>query len=114
VVFSENFQRLCSQHGVSITKAAKDVGIAPTTAYDWITRNAKPRPSTLKKIADYFGVDVSFFDQPFPEPPDLEEPRFIPVHVITSEESQLLHMYSKLTETEKAAVFTLIEMLGRK
>lgn len=112
-MFAENFQRLCSQRGLSVTKVANDVGIAATTAYDWIKKDAKPRPSTIKKIADYFGVDVSFFDEPFPEAPLPEEPKYIPVQVITSEESQMLMMYGKLTEQEKAAVFTLIEMLAK-
>lgn len=112
-MFYENYSRLCSQNGKSITGVARELGIAATTATGWAT-GAKPRPSTIKKIADYFGVDVSFFDEPFPEAPLPEEPKYIPVQVITSEESQMLTLYGKLTEQEKAAVFTLIEMLGRK
>jgi len=111
-MFYEIFSRLCAQRGEAETSVCRKLGISSASPKFW-REGKQPRPSTIKKLADYFGEDVSFFDQPFPEPPDLEEPRFIPVHVITSEESQLLHLYSKLTEKEKVAVFTMIEMLAK-
>ena len=112
-MFYEVYSRLCSQRGEAETSVCRKLNISSASPKFW-REGKKPRPSTIKKIADYFGVDVSFFDEPFPEAPLPEEPKYIPVQVITSEESQMLTLYGKLTEQEKAAVFTLIEMLGRK
>ena len=109
-MFYDVFSWLCSQNGKAETSVCRELGMSAANPKQW--RNGKqPLPSTKKLLADYFGEDVSIFDSPIPEPPPLEEPKFIPVHVITSEESQLIHMYSKLTEKEKTAIFTLIEML---
>ena len=110
-MFSEVFQRLCAQRGVSVTKVAQDIGIAPTTAYDWIKSDARPRPSTVKKVADYFGVDVSWFDQPFPEAPT---PEPIPVHVITTEEAMLLQKLKTLSDGDREFVMRIIETLVKK
>lgn len=104
-MFAENFQKLCNKRGVSVTKVAQDIGIAPTTAYDWIKTDAKPRQATIKKVADYFGVDPSYFEQ--------EELKLIPVHVITTEEQQILMMLNTLTEERKTLVLELIKELSR-
>lgn len=110
-MFADVFQRLCSQKGVSVTKVAQDIGIAPTTAYDWIKTDAKPRPSTVKKVADYFGVDVSWFDNPFPEPPP---PETMPVHVITMEEATILAKLKTLSDGDREFVLRIIETLVNK
>lgn len=112
-MFAEVFQRLCGQKGVSVTKVATDIGIAPTTAYDWIRSDAKPRMATLKKVADYFGVDVTFFDEPFPEPP-IEEPQMIPVHVITMEEAEMLTKMKKLSDSDREFVMRIVDALVKK
>ena len=63
-------------------------------------------------IADYFDVDVSFFNEPFPEPPIREdEPSPIGIRVITQEESELLAMIQKLNDREKKAIIRLVEDL---
>ena len=112
-MFAEVFQRLCAQRGLSVTKVAQDIGIAPTTAYDWIKTNARPRSSTVKKVADYFDVDVSFFDKPFEEAP-LKMTDAIPVQVITTEELRMLSAMNKLSDGDREFVMRIIESLVKK
>lgn len=83
-MFKENFVRLCNQHGESPTVVCKKIGITSSAFSKW-TDESIPRQATLMRIADYFGVSVSYLlgvaDDPDPialvdpskkEPPMLE------------------------------------------
>lgn len=52
---------LCKQKGVSRSKMADDIGISRSAPQGWAEKGAVPRFETIKKIADYFGVPVSYF-----------------------------------------------------
>ena len=56
-MFFNNFQNLCKERGVSPSSVTKAVGINPSSCSGW-KNGAVPRYSTLKKIADYFNVEV--------------------------------------------------------
>lgn len=56
----QKIQTLCAERGISITQLASSIGVSSATASGWKT-GAKPRPSTIKKIADYFTVPIDFF-----------------------------------------------------
>lgn len=110
-MFYENFRRLCSQKGKAETTVCRELNISPANPKQW--RNGiEPKPSTKKAIADYFDVDVSFFDAPFPAPP-IEQPKMIPVRVITQEEDLILTYLAKLTDKERNAVLQLIRELSK-
>lgn len=59
-MFYDTFKRLCDYKGVSVTKATEEIGLARTIATKWKKTGATPRGETLVKIADYFGVSVSY------------------------------------------------------
>ena len=54
---------LCNEKGVSRTRMADDIGISRSTPKEWKDSGSTPRSDTVKKVADYFGVPVSFFYQ---------------------------------------------------
>lgn len=54
---------LCKQKGVSRSKMADDIGISRSAPQGWAEKGAVPRFETIKKIADYFGVPVSYFSE---------------------------------------------------
>lgn len=110
-MFYEVFQRLCSQKGKAESTVCRELGISSGSPASW-RNGAEPRPSTKKALADYFDVPVSMFDEPFPEPP-IQEPKYIPVHVITAEQDMILRMIERLTEKEKNAVIALIKELSK-
>lgn len=54
-MFWENFEKLCAFKGISANGACKELGFSNAAATHW-KQGAKPNNSTLKRIADYFGV----------------------------------------------------------
>lgn len=68
-MFYEKYRELCAKNGLSPTGVARKVGISSRTAADWAF-GSEPRPATVKKIADFFGVDVSVFYQEDPPAKD--------------------------------------------
>ncbi len=58
--FYSKVSEICSQNGISVTALALALGFSKGTPTNWKS-NAAPRPSTVKKVADYFGVPVSYF-----------------------------------------------------
>lgn len=56
-MFFDNFDRYCKQFGKTNSEVTKAIGLDPSSCTGW--RNGSvPRNSTLKKLADYFGVTV--------------------------------------------------------
>jgi transcriptional regulator with XRE-family HTH domain len=59
-LFYEKYKELCAEKGVSVSRAAEDMGIATSRVVDW-KAGAIPRNSTLLKISNYFNVSISVF-----------------------------------------------------
>lgn len=98
---------LCRQKGVSRSKMADDIGLSRSTPKDWEKKHAAPHFATIKKIADYFGVPVSFFSE------DAEERPFFPSEEAALDnsrqplgdiEKELLSICSRLNMKEKGAL----------
>jgi len=59
-VFYDRFVYLCSQRGVSPSRAALDAGISKSLVTKWKSNNAKdPSPDVVRKLAKYFNVTVA-------------------------------------------------------
>ena len=56
--FYDTFELLCQKKGVTPTGAARDNDISQSVVGMWKKRGSVPKYETLKKLADYFGVDV--------------------------------------------------------
>ena len=50
---------LCEKKGISISKLEKECGIGNGTIARW--DESVPRADNLKKVADYFSVDIKYF-----------------------------------------------------
>ena len=61
MTFHEKLSVLCANAGKSVTGLLGELGIAKSAAYKWKTSGAVPAPSTIKKIADYFNVPITYF-----------------------------------------------------
>lgn len=55
--FYENFVRLCTQHGISPSKVAREIGISKSAVTRWKDGGGMTDPVAIR-IADYFGVSV--------------------------------------------------------
>ena len=56
-MFWDKYVALCVQHGESPNSVARSLSISSGSVTKW-KNGAVPRAGTLKRIADYFGVDV--------------------------------------------------------
>ena len=57
----EKYVKLRDEKGVTDYKVAVGTGIAKSTFSDWKSGRSEPKLEKLKKIADYFGVDIGYF-----------------------------------------------------
>lgn len=75
-MFYDHFSELCKAKGISVTKATEEIGLARTIGTKWKNTGATPNGATLAKIADYFGVSVSYLlgEQEKPTPISEGEP----------------------------------------
>lgn len=59
-MFWSVFVGLCAKRGVSPNAVAKELALSSGSVTSW-KGGAIPRPTTIKKIADYFGVSPNLF-----------------------------------------------------
>lgn len=57
----EKFSELLQKYDISAYKVSKDTGIAQATLSAWKNGDSTPKIPKLQKIADYFGVPLSYF-----------------------------------------------------
>ncbi len=58
-MFWERFNKLCANQGKSPNAVAKELGIPSGSITAW-SKGVIPRNSTLKKIADFFGISIGW------------------------------------------------------
>lgn len=59
-MFYTQFIKLCNKHEVDPSIVAEAIGKNRSSATAW-KRGSQPKDTTLAALAEYFGVDVSFF-----------------------------------------------------
>ena len=57
----EKFETLLKERGVTAYRVSKDTGIDVATMSNWKHGNYVPKVDKIKKIADYFGVPLTYF-----------------------------------------------------
>lgn len=106
-MFYEKYARLCAERGLSVTGVARALHITPNAPSAW-ANGATPRNSTLKRIADYFNVDVSYFykDDEIESKDDKIVEKFIDElkRDLTDDEQLLLDMFRAMTDEQKTAL----------
>lgn len=60
MAFNETIKKLRLDKVISLSDAARDLGVKPSTLHCWESGKRMPRPETLKKVAEYFNVTVDF------------------------------------------------------
>ena len=63
MTFYDKVNDLCKEHGISITSLALALGFSKGTPTNWKTMTKPPRAENVKKVADYFGVPTSYFNE---------------------------------------------------
>ena len=57
----KKFEALLRNNNTTVYKVSKATGIAQSTFSDWKSGRSTPKIDKLNKIADFFGVDISYF-----------------------------------------------------
>lgn len=60
-MFTDKFLELCKRDNTYPTIVSEKLGFSRQIGAKW-AKGAIPRPLTQKKIADYFNVDLAYFD----------------------------------------------------
>lgn len=106
-MFWDKYFALCSKIGKSPNAVAKEIGISSGTLTGWKKHNKVPLDMTIKKVADYFGVPVSYFSEEAPETEKAPMPNDIG-------EENILRMYRSLSTEEKGAWYAYALSLKEK
>ena len=59
-MFYEKYMQLCHETGKRPYAVSKELGLSSSNVAQW-QKGSTPRPQVLQRIADYFGVPVSYF-----------------------------------------------------
>lgn len=57
-MFYDVYCALCKGKGISLSRAAEEIGLSNSTVTKWKKTGATPSGDTLSKVAAYFGVSV--------------------------------------------------------
>jgi len=108
VTFAEKITKLCNGAGFAVTRIKDKTGInvSRATANAWITRGARPRPETMKALADYFGVPVEWLtddSKGFEFDPEAADPM----------NEKMKELWSRMTIVQRAELLVkAVEILG--
>ena len=102
----EKIKALCEREGFAVSALEykiPNLSINRSSITGW-KKGAKPRADKIKKIADYFGVPISYFSDDFVEPN-----KTAPEEQMLSEgEETLLKLFRQIPEDRKAVVLAMI------
>lgn len=98
-MFWEIFVALCNEKGTSPSAVCKEVGLSNATATHW-KKGAQPGSYALKKLSDYFGVPVNYFDEK-KEAATILTPNTA-IGALSQHEINLILRYRQMTDMQSA------------
>lgn len=105
-MFYDTFAYLCTQKGVSITKAALDLGFTRSAPNHWKEKNGRPKNENLQRIADYFSVSVDFLLTG--TQPEIKKDQPV-IDKSVEVKQQLIDYLDSLSDEKIAALLTIIQ-----
>lgn len=99
-MFWNNLNTLCAKQGISIAKLCSELNLSNSISTKW-KKGTLPNNSTLKKIADYFGVSVDYLLGKESSNTDLPE-----------QDKKVLDMLHNLDKTGKEKAEQYLELLS--
>lgn len=72
MTFYQRLDLLCKSRGITVTALANELGFSSSAGTTWKKSKGLPRNSTLKKIADYFHMDIEELEDGIDLPIDYE------------------------------------------
>lgn len=100
-MFKDNFIKLCAERNIAPTVVCKAIGLS-NAAYSAWDNNSVPRRTTLKKLADYFGVSVDYL---------LGKEDIAPASPIENNKKELLGHIDQMTDEQLEQLKTYAKFL---
>lgn len=107
--FYDKFLYLCNRADKRPTPVVEELGLNRSAVSNWRQRQTTPTPANLKKIADYFNVPVSFFDNDAVDDIDLMTGAKIGSHA-----RALIDIYNNLDAVDQAKLLVFASELIKK
>ena len=99
ILFFDNFDKYCKKFGKTNSEVTKAIGLDPSSCTGW--RNGSvPRNSTLKKLADYFGITVEELMGTKKEPAGMDG--------LDKQMQEIVELLNSATPEQRNAVETLL------
>lgn len=98
-MFYDRYIELCQKRGKKPYTVAKELGLTNSNVAQW-KKGSTPRPDVLQKIANYFGVKVSYFFE------DSEEQKEGPPHggELSEKDVRLIEWFRSLPPEKQKAI----------
>lgn len=116
-MFWEKFLDLCNERNVKPNPVAKELNISSGSVTGW-KNGVQPRDLQLKKIADYFGVPMSYFtekEKPSAEGELLERNKDNQISPnepkLTEGEELMLQLFRQIPEDKQQTVLETIRLV---
>lgn len=103
-MFYEIYIGLCAEKNISPTKAAVEIGLSNAAPTGW-KQGAVPRDAALQKIAEYFGVSVSYLKGES----DIKKPAD---HVTSELEKEMLRLFKSVPDGKKQEAMRYLRFLS--
>ena len=100
----EYYQKLLDEKGLKNADVARATGISNMTLSDWKRGKSEPKTKNMQKIADFLGTTVDYFTTGKETAPDIVEKR-------QDEYTELISLYSKLSEDSQKAIMQILRNL---
>ena len=108
--FYDKVNALCYQNGVAMTTLAVNLGFSKSVVTNWKKTDATPRPSTVKKVADYFGVSVDYLLGGTTTATTEDNKKI----ELSPKEEQLLELSKTLSDEQIDLLLQMIKQFGNK
>ena len=111
-MFYTKLKEAIKQNDVSMYQISKDTGIAQSTISRWKTQNSLPNLKTLKILANYFNVPVTYFSDNIEcEPRCIQQEAIIDLKKLTDETLVWYYGNKRLSTKERKKVYKILKAL---
>ena len=109
MAFIDNLERLCYENGESLPSVAQAIGMSKSVVTFW-KNGSVPRNSTLRKIADHFGVTVDYLlsNESVTPSPWASRKETTDFGVLSPSEKMIIDMWRSLDHEGQSAMFRAI------
>lgn len=101
--FYESYIQLCLERGLKPTPAAEAAGLPKSIVSKWKSKpESFPNTQTLKKLCDYFKVDIDYFLND-------DEANDLVIHNVTEHDKTLVRMLLAASPEMKESIRTILK-----